>query len=441
VSEQQGTGREQSPTSQPPARRGELPPAHDAPPLRPRNAEAPPASTAPRSAPEQSPGGQVDYASVAGSEITAASANGRGAREAQRRSADRAADQSPRASGPADASAEDVKIGLWGSPSSGKTTFLGALRHAVATGRGSGRWIVHPDNEASEELMVRLTDYLVTAHEFPPATPLGVETELRWHFIGDLAGSQFDRRILRRRSPLPSRFMLNLVDVSGEAFGPMPEATDARSLHVMGNALDHLASSQGLIYLFDPISEWELHNSAAYLNRTIAALSRLMLRENRLVNGYLPHYVSVCVTKFDHPKIFDKARQALLVNAGPDGMPRILDEDAETLFNMVCDGKFWREDSEEAQTSARFIRDELRKRFHPDRVRYFVTSAVGFRQPPDWDPATGRGSALSIDPRNYANVYEVDGVPKIHGPITPINVLEPLISLHQRLTGTRKSRG
>jgi hypothetical protein len=310
----------------------------------------------------------------------------------------------------------------------------------VDANRASGRWGVHPDNDASAELMVQLTHDLVTEHQFPPATLVGAETELRWHFIGDLAGSQFDRRKLRRRAPLPSKFMLNLVDVNGEAFGHAPETRDV-PLHVINKALDHLASAQGLIYLFDPVAEWEDHNSAEYLNRTIVALSRRMLQQNRLVNGYLPHYVSVCVTKFDHPKLFDKARQARLVNSGPDGMPRVLDKDAETFFNMVCDDRFWERDIEEAPTSASFIRDELKKRFHPDRIRYFVTSAVGFRQPSDRGPATSQGQAFSIDPRNYANVYEVDGKPKIYGPIAPINVLEPLISLHQRLMATGRGRG
>ncbi len=349
------------------------------------------------------------------------------------RPAERPSSRSP---SPAVASADDVKIGLWGSPSSGKTTFLGALRHAVDTGRTSGRWVIFPANDESANLMVELTHELVDRHKFPPSTQLGEQTELRWHFIGDLAGSQFDRRILRRR-PLPSKFTLNLVDVSGEAFGAAPEERNV-PLHVINSATDHLASAQGLIYLFDPIQELKTRNSAEYMNRTIIALSRRMLAENRVVNGYLPHYLSVCVTKFDHPKLFDKACEAGLVNAGQDGVPRILDKDAERLFNAICEGTFWKgEYGEEAATSARFIRDELKKRFHPDRTRYFATSAVGFRLHAEADPASGDGAAFGIHPWHYANVYEVDGAPRIHGPIAPINVLEPMVSLHQLIVSGR----
>jgi len=56
------------------------------------------------------------------------------------------------------------------------------------------------------------------------------------------------------------------------------------------------------------------------------------------------------------------------------------------------------------------------------------------------DPATGEGAAFGVHPRHYANVYEVQGAPKIHGPIAPINVLEPLVSLHQ-LIATGRGRG
>ena len=346
----------------------------------------------------------------------------------------------PAAPAPAAAAAaavsDEVRIGMWGPPASGKTTFLAALRFAVGTDRANGRWAVYPDNEASAELMVRSTHDLVTEHEFPSRTDPEEDTEVRWHLIGDLAGSQFDRRKLRRRAPMPSRFTLNLADVSGEAFA-YPESRNA-PLYMTSRALDHLASAQGLLYFFDPLSERQHGMSAEYLNWTIIALSRRMLAEDQLVNGYLPHYVAVCITKFDNPELFQQARRIGLVTPGPDGRPQVLGKDAEALFNMICDGRFWKDHDGEVPTSARFVRDELKKRFHPDRIRYFVTSAIGFRQQPERDSATDLQT--EFDPDNYANTYQVEGRPKIRGPITPINVLEPLLSLQQRISGTARTR-
>jgi len=418
-----------------PEERAELQPATEASPgLEDWRALPPP----PREPPTQPMESTTDQQAAGSSPAEAFTAAPRESPEARSRPAQQAAVRTPRASRAA-ASPDDVRIGLWGSPSSGKTTFLGALRHAVESDRASGRWNIFPANTVSETLMVQLTHHLITNHEFPPPTQLGAETELRWEFIGDLAGSQFDRRLLRRRATLPSSFMLNLVDVSGEAFGPTPEDKNVPR-EVIDRALDHLASAQGLLYLFDPIMEQERRDSAEYLNRTIIALSRRMRDEGRLVDGYLPHYVSICVTKFDHPKMFECARESLLVNARPDGMPRVLDRDAEKLFDLACDDSFWGSDNgERSSVSARFIRDELRKRFHPERIRYFVTSAVGFRRPPEGGPVIPGGPAFSVDPRNYANVYEADGKLKIYGPVTPINVLEPLVSLHQSIvTGRRR---
>ncbi len=330
----------------------------------------------------------------------------------------------------------EIRVGMWGAPASGKTTYLGALRHALDVDPANGRWNVHPANDASADLMVRLTQDLVDKHEFPPATQLGEETELRWHFAGDLAGSQFDRRILRRRGTLPSKFTLNLVDVSGEAFGSAPQGKNV-PLHVINSALGYLAGAQGLLYFFDPIAERERGGSLEYLNRVIIDLSRRMLAEDRLVNGYLPQYVSVCITKFDHPELFRRAQRLGLVSFGEDGRPQVLGKDAETLFNMICDGSFWSD--HETTSTASFIRYELRKRFHPGRIRYFATSAIGFSQPSGHDPAAGLQRRSRFNPEDHVNFYETERGMRIKGPIAPINVLEPLLSLHQQIWGVGKT--
>jgi len=330
-----------------------------------------------------------------------------------------------------------IKIGLWGSPGSGKTTYLAALRHAVNTDPANGRWVMHPADDASADFMAGHSHNLVVNHQFPAPTFPEAETPLQWHFAGDLAGSRFDRRKLRRRAPVPSEFVVHLADVSGEVYGDsaghqyhMPDMVD--------RALDHLATAQGLLFLFDPVREMEASDSAEYLNRTITALSRRMLAEDQLVNGYLPHHIAVCITKIDHPAVFQEARRAGLVTHRPDGSPQILD--ARTLFDMICDGSFSARRNERGTSSARFVRDELRTRFHPDRIRYFATSAIGFYQRPVWDPAAGHPSAF--DPDDYANFHERgDREPTIRGPVAPINVLEPLLTLQHGISGIARTRG
>lgn len=81
------------------------------------------------------------------------------------------------------------------------------------------------------------------------------------------------------------------------------------------------------------------------------------------------------------------------------------------------------------------VRDGLATFFHPDRITYYATSAIGYRLNPQH----------IFDYNNYANVEEVEGRPRICTSPEPINVLEPLIDLERRiharpgLFGTKRS--
>jgi hypothetical protein len=329
---------------------------------------------------------------------------------------------------------DEIRIGLWGAPGSGKTTYLAALRHAMRVDPANGKWSIYPGNEFSSRFMADHTHNLVDNHRFPEVTYPGEVTPLRWHFVGDLAGSRFDKRKLRRRAPVPSEFVLSMADVSGEAYSE----NQHMPAEIADRALDHLASAQGLLYFFDPLAEREDSRSMAYLNRTITALSHRMRAEGQLVNRFLPHHVAVCITKFDHPEVFRQARRHGLVTLGPEGMPWVLGKDAEILFDMICDGSFW-DDYEWGASSAWFVREELRQRFHPDRIHYFATSAIGFCQRPRRDPVTDQPSAFAPD--DYANIYVRDDEElMVRGPIAPVNVFEPLLILQDGISGISRTR-
>jgi hypothetical protein len=69
----------------------------------------------------------------------------------------------------------------------------------------------------------------------------------------------------------------------------------------------------------------------------------------------------------------------------------------------------------------------VKNRFAPDRMAYFATSAIGFRPGPD--------GTVNLD--DCSNV-ELDGEPKIIGELRPMNVLEPLIWLEDRIRSSRR---
>jgi hypothetical protein len=328
--------------------------------------------------------------------------------------------------------ADAVKIGLWGPPGSGKTTYLAALPFAIrADNPLLGKWNIFPRSAPAKDLYVRFMHALEVDRRFPETTVPGAVVPLEWEFAGYPAQSKAQRRRqgLRRRPQPVSRFLLDLVDVHGGAYSHDPAQADVNP-EVTITALDHLAAAQGIIYLFDPIGEKKNRNSHTYMTSTIP---ELMLRaaEAGLAEPYLRHHVSVCITKFDDKELFHQARLAHLVTKGPDGMPRVLDRHAEQFFDELCTGAFWNERYEEGQHSALAVRAELRRLFRPECIRYFVTSSIGFRMAP---PAPGE-SAFCFDEEDFGNCHDVDGRPKIRDAVRPINVLEPLISLQQRISG------
>jgi GTPase SAR1 family protein len=308
--------------------------------------------------------------------------------------------------------ADMMRIGIWGPPASGKTTYLAAIKHDATNRAGDeiGTWKIIPRNEASEQLLTQWTQLLVEQQEFPEATPVGGWSDLRWHFIGDLSGTRYTRRRLGMFGrPAPtSEFDLELIDVSGEAFGyrptdkHMPESTVRRTLA-------HLAGSDGLVFLFDPITERDRPSVATYVERVLNNLSRRILNEGRMVDGYLPHHIAICVTKTDSAELVEQARRAGLVNTGPDGIDRVLNGQAEALFNAICAPGFWANDDRH-HGGAGYVRNQLRTYFHPKRTRYYAISAIG-----------------------HQNLATRDGVVKITGPIRPYNVLQPLVELHMQL--------
>lgn len=96
-------------------------------------------------------------------------------------------------------------------------------------------------------------------------------------------------------------------------------------------------------------------------------------------------------------------------------LPRVPADQSAAFFRWICD--------EFRGSTARLVHDGLSNFFHPDRISYYATSAIGFRLNPQH----------VFDYRNYANVEVVDGKRRICTAPQPINVLEPLTDLERRI--------
>ncbi|MBE1530708.1 hypothetical protein [Actinomadura algeriensis] len=306
----------------------------------------------------------------------------------------------------------DHNIAMWGATGSGKTTFLAALD--IALNRSDDvDWRVIGANDASTDVLVDLSSTLAVRNEFPERTE-GME-QYQWRLIGETEhreGRMWNRRTVRRAHTLG----LDLYDASGEWF-------DNDFMGDREPMLQSLTKSRGIVYLFDPIREFKVGDAYKSLDGMLARLAQRMLNaEDAPADGRLPHHVAVCTTKFDEVRVLQTAEHLGLLDYDADehGCPRVTgDEEARELFRELC--------SVSATGTAELVLRKLTRYFREDRIRFFATSAVGFHL----DPA-----ANGFNGRDFQNVVpdaESTGGFRIRSGVRPINVMEPVLWLAERL--------
>lgn len=302
---------------------------------------------------------------------------------------------------------------MWGAPSSGKTTFLAAL--SIALTEQAAGWNVAAANENSEEKLIRMTSALISRHAFPRATD-GIDG-YQWVLNGRVAETVKKKRWGRETKVRPVAIGLDVADPSGELMQSSQLGRDDRK-----NLVDRLTEGRGILYMFDPISEFERGDAYEHTFSMCAQLSRLLAGSPDF-DGRLPHHVAVCVTKFDEVRVFEVARQLGLVTTDQEdlyGFPRVPDDEARLLLTKLCEAS-------DTGTGDLVVK-LLEQHFRPERIKYFVTSAIGFYTNP---------RTRVFDKDDPQNLLPDDKAPKrlrIRGPVHPINVVEPVLWLSERLT-------
>ena len=178
----------------------------------------------------------------------------------------------------------------------------------------------------------------------------------------------------------------------------------------------YLATCQGLILLIDPIRERELGHAHEYFHAT---LLRIAQRVETQLGRRLPHYVAVCVTKFDDPSVFRFAMDNEFLSYRMDDplmFPRVHDKQAKQFMEQLF--------ADSQLSDVGLVQGALRQYFYPERIQYFVTSAVGFYV----------GSSGEFQENDFANVIQgADGQHQIRGQLHPVNVAEPLLWLGEKI--------
>jgi hypothetical protein len=318
------------------------------------------------------------------------------------------------------AGAGQRRVGLWGAPRSGKTTFISSL--FLATGRLTSNDVrICGNNDESTDFLIRNTHALNQQRRFPE--PTIARQPLSWTI--QMLVPKPDRRwfLWSAAGRVPFDFNIDVQDVGGFEHGALPEAGGSR-LDIAGDGgaaprtdmVAYFATCQGLLLLIDPIRE--LRDGDAY-DFFVGALLRLAAKQPLPARQKLPQYVAVCVTKFDDPAVYEFGRDHGLISYRDDDpamQPRVHPDETkefiEELFRSM------------PKSDVELLLGALRQYFHADRIRLFVSSAVGFYI----------GPHEMFNVLDYKNVaVDGDGKPIIRGQIRPINVAEPLLWLGERI--------
>lgn len=299
---------------------------------------------------------------------------------------------------------------MWGAPSTGKTTFLAALAAALLDQEELG-WLLRGTEQGSVDALGKMTSALVDSGEFPQAT-VGL-AHYSWELVGPDLGATGQWRWFGRSGRRKTvRIPLELVDAAGRYADP--ETWESSS--VARDLIANLARSAGIIFLYDPTREVELGDA---FKHTYRVLTQLALQAGDDPSGRLPHYVAVCLTKFDEIRVVESAWAAGLVEQNPElfDCPYVPAEAAEEFFYRMC--------RVSRNPAAEKIMPALRQHFRKDRIKFFVTSAIGFYV----DPGLGK-----FDQGNYQNLEKLSKQnTRVRGAIHPINIVEPVMWLSEKV--------
>jgi hypothetical protein len=289
---------------------------------------------------------------------------------------------------------------IWGPPLSGKTTFLAALDKALADAAeadgGREGWRVRGMNPASTAALIKLTNALVSKGEFPPATT--DPAAYQWALVKSESVPWWQRWFLFRPGWAEVSIPLRLIDAPGRHANPDEWADDPTAEQL----IDSIVGSAGIIFIYDPTREVE--EGDAY-QHTYAVLAEVDHR-SRLDAGKLPHFVAFCVAKFDDKRVYESAVAAQVIEYSAENgyVPFVHEDFAERFFRDMCRMPRF--------PGAHALLSTLMQRFRKNRIRFFVTSAIGFYV----DPVTHR-----FNKGDFANV---DGQGQVRGDVHPINVAE-----------------
>ena len=269
---------------------------------------------------------------------------------------------------------------MWGATQCGKTTFLASLYIAIT--RNSNGMNIFGADDTSTDFLVEGNRLLTNEHQFPGGT-IAVNSyswTMNWTKVVQEERTRFGQTTPEVTEVF--QFNIDMRDAPGRIFGSDSGVAQGGSRLDLGDGspeddgndpedmLDYLAGCEGILLLIDPVRERLEGDAHEFFQGT---LLRIAQRRMALTppGSKLPHYVAVCITKFDDPEVYRFARMKGFRTYDDDDpymFPRVHSDDAESFFRELCNSD---------TSDADLICNGLQNFFHPERFRFFVTSAIG----------------------------------------------------------------
>lgn len=186
--------------------------------------------------------------------------------------------------------ATDLRIGLWGTTGSGKTTYFGRLYQALAC---SPRWIVERNSAAYDYLEPVLED--LESGNLP--LPTRKQDDLKIYEYR-LAGQEAFKGV---------NVTLSFIDAPGEFYeNPLQ---GIKRIEKQMDILDYLGSCHGIIFLLDPDRNPKLKKLGPLLGSLMAEFQkRSQAQHQDKVARRLQQYMAFCVTKVDQAGLWEEAK-------------------------------------------------------------------------------------------------------------------------------------
>jgi hypothetical protein len=306
---------------------------------------------------------------------------------------------------------DEIRIGVWGGPGSGKTTFLASLRIAALL-EESGEWSICGQDSlypGSTKFLADVTNTLRKG-EFPAATTTSFEYayevtgRVTPGILRDMPGTALQMLGIGRQVS----FILHLYDTPGGYFASITDPNNA--------LWEKLANCDGLIYLFDLSKEQREYSNFEYMQIAADFIKQKTARNRYIDKKYLPHFLAACLSKVDDPAILKALIQAgLVIQNEHDRRDTPYLADTRQAFEAIGDP---------------LIDKTLSRYFHNRRLNHFACSSIGF-----YAQADGR-----IDLGDCVNLVTTPAGSRIRSGrnIHPVNVFAPLIWIEQEVYRIRK---